>query len=79
MTLLLAVLQATALMVLQHAMLGTEMTRAESAVPDNALGGVFAVFEGAADFLGGHAAADGERECEEGVGGKIETGECGRR
>jgi len=57
MTLLLAILQTAALMVLQHPVLAAEMSGAEAAISDDALGGVLAVFEGAADLLGGHAAS----------------------
>ena len=43
-------------------MFPAEMAGAESAIADDTLRGVFAVFECAADFLGGHATSDGECE-----------------
>lgn len=42
-------------MVLQQAVLAAEMAFAEAAVSNNALSGVLAVLETAADLLGGHA------------------------
>ena len=60
MTFLLAVLQPGALVVFQHAMLGAKVAGAETAIPDDALSRILAVFEGAADFLGGHSASDGD-------------------
>lgn len=60
MTLLLAILQPTALVILQHTMLAAEMPLTERAIAHDALGAVFAVFEGAFYLLGGHAAADGQ-------------------
>ena len=66
MAFLLAVLEPTALVVFQHAMLAAEMSRAEAAVANNTLCGFLAVFECAADFLGRHAAADGEGEVDGG-------------
>lgn len=62
MALLLAILQALALVVLEHAVLAAMVTGAESTVTDNGLGAILAVLEGAADLLGGHAAAQGEGE-----------------
>ena len=62
MALLLAVLQALALVILEHAVLTAMMASTEAAVADYGLGAVFAVLEGAANLLWGHAAA--ERECE---------------
>lgn len=62
MALLLAILQALALVVLEHAVLAAVVTGAESTVTDNGLGAILAVLEGAADLLGGHAAAQGEGE-----------------
>jgi hypothetical protein len=59
--LLLAVLQARAVMWLEHAVLAAEVTSAEAAVADDALGGVAAVLETAADLLRS-AAADRQRE-----------------
>ena len=47
-------------MIFQHSVLAAEMACAEAAVADDALGGVFAVFVGAADFFGWHAAFYGE-------------------
>jgi len=47
-------------MILQHAMFPTIMAVAKTAIPDDALRPFLAVFEGAADFLGGHAAEEGE-------------------
>lgn len=61
-TLLLAVLEALALVVLKHAVLTAVMAGAEAAVADNGLSTVFAVLEGAANLLGGHAAAKGQGE-----------------
>ena len=75
MTFLLAVLQPSALMVFQHAMLRAEVAGAESAVADDALSRILAFFEGAADFLWRHPASDGDRKGEEGVRGKIERAE----
>ena len=60
MALLLAVLQPTTLVILQHAMLAAEMPLAERAIAHDPLGPVLAVFEGAFHLLGGHAAADGQ-------------------
>ena len=45
MTLLLAIIQSTALMILQHPMLAAEVSLTECAVPNNTLGAVLAVFE----------------------------------
>lgn len=50
--LLLAVLKAGAVVRLEHAVLPAEMALAETAVADNALGGVLALLEIAADLLG---------------------------
>jgi hypothetical protein len=66
--LLLAVLEPRAAVRLQHAVLATEMARAEAAVADDALRGVAAVLEAAADLLG-PAAADGLREVDGGLAG----------
>jgi len=57
MALLFAVLQALALVVLEHAVLAAVVTGAEATVTDNGLGAVLAVLEGAADLLRRHAAA----------------------
>lgn len=59
--LLLAVLKALALVVLQEAVLATEMPVAEAAVADNALCGVLALLVAAADLLGRHATAQRQR------------------
>lgn len=59
MAFLLAVLQPTAFVILQHAMFAAELTLAERAVADDALGLVFAVLEGATDLLG-TATTDGK-------------------
>ncbi len=59
----LTILQPATLMILQHAMFPTIMPVAKTAIPDDALGPLLAVFEGAADFLGGHAAEEGEGHC----------------
>ena len=48
-------------MIFQHAVLGAEVAGAEAAVSDNALSRILALFEGAADFLGGQPASEGER------------------
>lgn len=60
MALLLAVLQAFALVVLEHAVLAAVVAAAEAAVADNGLCAILAVLEGAADLLGRHAAAQGQ-------------------
>lgn len=49
--LLLAVLKACAVMRFQHAVLATEVARAEAAVADDALRGIAAVLEAAADLF----------------------------
>lgn len=59
MALLLAVLQAAAFVVLEHAVLAAEVPLAEGAVAHDALRPVLAVLEGALYLLGRHAAADG--------------------
>lgn len=53
---------------LQHAVLAAEVAGAEAAVADNALRGVAAVLEAAADLLGA-AAADGLCEVDGGLAG----------
>lgn len=55
MTLLLAILQPTALVILQHPMLTAESPLAERAIAYDTLRPVFAVFERAFDLLWGHA------------------------
>ena len=60
MALLLAVLEATALVVLQHPMPAAEVALAEGAVAHDPLRAVLAVLEGAFYLLGRHAAADGQ-------------------
>ena len=55
MTLLLAVFEPAALVVLQHPMLATEVPRADPPVPDDPLRRVLAIFECAAKLLGWHA------------------------
>ena len=59
--LLLAVLEACAVVRFQHAVLAAEVAGAEAAVADDALRGIAAVLEAAADLFG-CAAADGEGE-----------------
>lgn len=59
MALLLAVLEALALVVLEHAVLAAVVPAAEAAVTDDTLRRVLAVLERAADLLGRHAAAQG--------------------
>lgn len=49
--LLLAVFQTIALVVLEETVLSAEVTVAEAAVSDDALGSVLALLEGAADLL----------------------------
>ena len=68
MALLLTVLQALALMVLQHTVLTAVVAAAEAAVADDALRRILAVLERAADLLRGHAAAQRERHVQCGVG-----------
>lgn len=75
MALLLAVLQAAALVVLQHAMLAAEVALAEGAVAHDPLRPVLAVLEGALYLLGRHAAADGQRHVQgRGRGRRSEIG-----
>lgn len=67
-------------MALQQPMLPAVFAAAESAVADDALGGLFAVFVAAArDLLGGHAAAEagGRGEVQEGGRGDVGGGEGG--
>ena len=61
MTLLLAILEALALVVLEEAVLAAEMPIAEAAVADDALRGVLAFLVTAANLLRRHAAAQRER------------------
>ena len=76
--LLLAVLEPLALVVLEQAVLAAVVARAEAAVADDALGGVLALLERAADLLGGHAAAHGQGHVQGGVGGDVVVGQrCG--
>lgn len=51
MTLLLAVLQPTALVIFQHAMFAAELALAEGAVTDDPLSLISAILEGTADLL----------------------------
>lgn len=60
MALLFAVLQAVALVVLEHAVLGAVVAAAEAAVADNGLCTIPAVFEGTADLFRRHASPQGE-------------------
>ena len=57
MTLFLAVLQATALVVLQHAVLATKVSGTEATVPYYPLRSILAVFKGTPHFLGWHPAS----------------------
>jgi hypothetical protein len=66
--LLLAVLEPRTAVRLQHAVLAAEVAGAEAAVAYDALRGVAAVLEAAADLLG-PAAADGLREVDRGLAG----------
>ena len=66
--LLLAVLKARAVMRFQHAVLATEVARAESAVADDALRGIAAVLEAAADLFW-CTATDWKREVDCGLAG----------
>lgn len=77
MRLRLAILETGALVIFQHAVVAAKVALAEGAVADDALRGGFAVFEGAFDLLGRHAAADGEGDVEGGVLGDGEGGEGG--
>ena len=76
MTLLLAVLQPAALVILEHPVLAAEMPLAEGAIAHYPLRAVLAVFEGAFHLLGGHAAADGQRHVQ-GRGSGQEVGDWG--
>ena len=59
--LLLACLESTACVALEHTVLATKVPVAEAAVSDNALSRVLAVFELAADLLGCSAS---QRKCQ---------------
>lgn len=74
--LLLAVLETGACVRLEHAVLATEVTAAESAVSDDALSGVLAVFELAAHLLW-RAAADWQGEVQHRLAGDVVVGERG--
>ena len=76
MTLLLAVLEPAALVVLEHPVLAAEMPLAEGAIAHYPRGAVLAVLEGAFYLLGGHAAADGQRHVQ-GRGWGQEVGDVG--
>lgn len=79
-TLLLAVLQALTLVVLQQPVLAAEMPTTEATVADDALRRVFTILIAAANLLWGHAAAQGQRHAERGVGRDGVVGErCGSR
>ena len=75
MTFLLAVLQSTAFVVLQHPVFTAKVSRAEAAVSNYTLRLIFAVFEGAADFLRRHAAPDRKAQIEGGVREDVQRGE----
>lgn len=60
--LLLAILQAGTSMGFEHAVFGAEVTIAETAVADNALGGLLALLEGASRLARRHYECGGERE-----------------
>jgi len=66
--LLLAVLEACAVMRFQHAVLAAEVAGAEAAVADDALCGIAAFLEAAANLFG-CAAADGQGEVDCGLAG----------
>ena len=68
MTLLATILEAAALVILQHAMLAAVVAGAEAAVANDALGLLLAVLEAAADLLGWHAASHGQEEVQRAVG-----------
>lgn len=77
MAFLLAVLEAVALVVLQHAVLAAVVAAAEAAVADNGLGAILAVLERAADLLGGHSTAQGQGHVQGGIGADAVFGEGG--
>ena len=66
--LLLAILETRAVMRFQHAVLAAEVARAEAAVADDALRGIAAVLEAAANLFG-CAAADWKGEVDCGLAG----------
>lgn len=66
--LLLAVLEACAVMRFQHAVLAAEVARTEAAVADDALRGVTAILEAAANLFG-RTAADWKCEVDCGLAG----------
>ncbi len=66
MALFLAVLQPTALVILQHAMFAAELALAERAVADDPLSLILAILERAANLSRG-AAAYGESDVDSGV------------
>lgn len=67
MALLLAILQALALVVLEQPVLAAKVPAAEPAVADDALRRVLALLERAPDLLGRHAAAQGQGHVQCGV------------
>ena len=69
MQLFLAVLEAIALVVLEHSMASAEVAFAELAVADDALCSRLALLEAAPDLAGRHSAAEGQRH--------VEGGGCG--
>jgi len=80
MTLFLAILQPSTLVVLQHPMFPTVVSGAEPAVSYYPLCRIFAILEAAADLLGWHTTADGERDFNRGVWEDVQGGEgwvCG--
>lgn len=68
MALLLAVLQALALVILEQPVLAAEVARAEAAVAHDTLCGVLAVLETTPDLLGWHTSAHGQGHVECAVG-----------
>ena len=58
-------------------MFAAVVTIAETAVPDDALGGLFAVLVGATGFLGGHAAEERKSDVDGGRRPDVEGGERG--
>lgn len=75
--LLLAVLEALALMVLQQPVLAAEMPVAEPAVAHDALRSVLALLVAAADLLRWHAAAHRQRHVQSCIGRDGVVSECG--
>lgn len=74
--LLLAVLEAGALMVLQQAVLPAKVTGAEAAVADDALRRVLARLEAASNLLGRHTTTQREGHVQRRVGCDGVVGEC---